>query len=47
MGQSTNICFGSFLFGDVFMDRRQQVKLTNMCLIYDDERILVEEKTGI
>ena len=29
------------------MDRRQQVKLTNMCLIYDDERILVEEKTGI
>ena len=27
------------------MDRRQQVELTNMCLIYDDERILVEEKT--
>lgn len=28
------------------MDRRQQVELTNMCLIYDDERILVEEKIG-
>lgn len=28
------------------MDRRQQVELTNMCLIYDENRILVEEKKG-
>lgn len=26
--------------------RTQLVELTNMCLIYDDKRILVEEKTG-
>ena len=27
-------------------DRKQQVELTNMCLIYDENRILVEEKKG-
>lgn len=26
------------------MDRKQQIELTNMCLIYDENRILVEEK---
>lgn len=28
------------------MDRKQQIELTNMCLIYDDKRILVQEKVG-
>lgn len=28
------------------MDRKQQIELTNMCLIYDENRILVEEKKG-
>ena len=28
------------------MSRRVEIELTNMCLIYDDNRILVEEKTG-
>ena len=28
------------------MDRRSEVELTNMCLIYDKNRVLVEEKTG-
>jgi hypothetical protein len=28
------------------MNRKQQIELTNMCLIYDDNRILVEEKKG-
>lgn len=26
--------------------RKQVIELTNMCLIYDDNRILVEEKIG-
>lgn len=26
------------------MDRKQQIELTNMCLVYDENRILVEEK---
>ena len=29
------------------MNRRTEVELTNMCLIYDDNRILVQQKTGI
>lgn len=28
------------------MDRKQQIELTNMCLVYDENRILVEEKKG-
>lgn len=28
------------------MSRRAEIELTNMCLIYDDNRILVEEKAG-
>lgn len=28
------------------MDRRQEMELTNMCLIYDENRILVQEKVG-
>lgn len=28
------------------MERRQYIELTNMCLIYDKERILVQEKVG-
>lgn len=28
------------------MDRRSEIELTNMCLIYDKNRVLVEEKTG-
>ena len=28
------------------MNRRTEVELANMCLIYDDNRILVEEKKG-
>lgn len=27
-------------------NRKQEVELTNMCLIYDENRILVEEKKG-
>jgi hypothetical protein len=28
------------------MERTQQIELTNMCLIYDEKRVLVQEKTG-
>ena len=28
------------------MSRTQQIELTNMCLVYDKDRILVEEKKG-
>lgn len=28
------------------MNRRAEIELTNMCLIYDEDRILVEEKKG-
>ena len=28
------------------MNRTQEVELTNMCFIYDENRILVEEKKG-
>lgn len=28
------------------MKRTSEIELTNMCLIYDEERILVQEKTG-
>lgn len=28
------------------LDRKSKVELTNMCLIYDDNRILVQEKKG-
>lgn len=28
------------------MGRKLEIELTNMCLIYDDERILVQEKVG-
>ena len=38
-------CFGSFNL-EVKMDRKQQIELTNMCLVYDENRILVEEKKG-
>lgn len=28
------------------MNRRSETELTNMCLVYDENRILVQEKTG-
>ncbi len=28
------------------MDRSSKIELTNMCLIYDDKRVLVQEKQG-
>ena len=28
------------------MNRKSNIELTNMCLIYDDDKVLVEEKTG-
>lgn len=28
------------------MNRRAEIELNNMCLIYDEDRILVEEKKG-
>ncbi len=28
------------------MPRKTQVELTNMCLVYDEHRILVQEKKG-
>lgn len=28
------------------MRHRTEIELTNMCLVYDEERILVQEKTG-
>lgn len=28
------------------MSRKSEIELTNMCLVYDDERILVQEKMG-
>ena len=28
------------------MNRKSEIELTNMCLIYDDKRVLVQEKTG-
>ena len=28
------------------MNRKSNIELTNMCLIYDEDKILVEEKTG-
>lgn len=28
------------------MDRSSKVELTNMCLVYDDNRVLVQEKSG-
>mgnify|MGYP004689895315 CR=1 FL=1 len=33
-----------FFYLEVKMDRKQQIELTNMCLVYDENRILVEEK---
>jgi len=29
------------------MDRSSKIELTNMCLIYDDKRVLVQEKQGL
>lgn len=29
------------------MDRSSKIKLTNMCLIYDENRVLVQEKLGL
>lgn len=29
------------------MDRLSRIELTNMCLIYDDKRVLVQEKQGL
>ena len=29
------------------MDRSSKIELTNMCLIYDENRVLVEEKLGL
>ena len=29
------------------MDRSSKIELTNMCLIYDDNRVLVQEKQGL
>ena len=28
------------------MSRKTKVELTNMCLVYDEEKVLVQEKTG-
>ncbi len=28
------------------MERRSEIELTNMCLIYDKDRVLAEEKAG-
>ena len=28
------------------MSRKTKVELTNMCLIYDEKKVLVQEKTG-
>lgn len=30
----------------VYMQRKQMIESTNMCLIFDDEKILVQEKVG-
>lgn len=29
------------------MDRSSKIELTNMCLIYDGNRVLVQEKQGL
>ena len=29
------------------MDRSSKIELTNMCLIYDESRVLVQEKQGL
>lgn len=29
------------------MDRSSKIELTNMCLIYDDEHVLIQEKQGL
>lgn len=29
------------------MDRSSKIELTNMCLIYDEKRVLVQEKLGL
>lgn len=29
------------------MDRSSKIELTNMCLLYDDKRVLVQEKQGL
>ena len=28
------------------MSRKTKVELTNMCLVYDEKKVLVQEKTG-
>ena len=28
------------------MSRKSEIELTNMCLVYDENRILVQEKVG-
>ncbi len=33
--------------GGSIMDRSSKIELTNMCLIYDDKRVLVQEKQGL
>ena len=33
--------------GVMEMDRSSKIELTNMCLIYDDKRVLVQEKQGL
>ena len=33
--------------GGSTVDRSSRIELTNMCLIYDDERVLVQEKRGL
>ena len=29
------------------MNRKSEIELTNMCLVYDESRVLVQEKVGI
>ena len=29
------------------MDRASKIELTNMCLIYDEKRVLIQEKHGL
>ena len=35
------------MLGAMYMDRSSKIELTNMCLIYDDNRVLVQEKQGL
>ena len=33
--------------GAIRMNRSSKIELTNMCLIYDEKRVLVQEKLGL